>query len=291
MQVILEVIKKKSNINRVILKERTLIGRSSKCNLKIASSQVSRKHCEIEISELGVSVRDLGSANGTQVNGKTIPVKEPFFLSPGSQLQIGNVTFIVQFKPEQESEESGSTVEIAAYRDIENLNELEKASSSTAPADQNKEFLKETVDLSETAAEQIEAEDVFEAVPVTEKSDQMIEAHVEAEPASVILEAEPDDETAAIETAAIEAEVADALPASEIDAVALEAEAVIEALPEVDVEEDVEEDVVLEVEDAEQEENVQDDDIMDFLSGIEEADDEGSNSGTDLHNFLGQFGD
>src|SRR5262249_3376950 len=59
----------------------------------IKSSQVSRRHCEL--LEVGgkLVVRDLGSSNGTFVNGKRVLGQQP--LKPGDELTVGAVTLRV----------------------------------------------------------------------------------------------------------------------------------------------------------------------------------------------------
>jgi len=70
------------------------IGRGETCDLRIDSAQVSREHAQIYQRGGIWSIRDLGSTNGTQVNGK--PVRESF-LSDGDILLIAEteVTFVV----------------------------------------------------------------------------------------------------------------------------------------------------------------------------------------------------
>lgn len=71
----------------------TTIGRRNDCSLRIPAADVSRRHCEISTLDRDVVVRDLGSANGTFVNGKRIAEKA---LKPGDRLLIGPVEFIIQ---------------------------------------------------------------------------------------------------------------------------------------------------------------------------------------------------
>jgi pSer/pThr/pTyr-binding forkhead associated (FHA) protein len=70
------------------------IGRGETCDLKIDSAQVSREHAQIYQRGGIWSIRDLGSTNGTQVNGK--PVRESF-LADGDILLIAEteLTFVV----------------------------------------------------------------------------------------------------------------------------------------------------------------------------------------------------
>jgi pSer/pThr/pTyr-binding forkhead associated (FHA) protein len=86
-----------ADAKQIRLGAETLIGRSPECNLRIASGQVSRRHCLIKVAEELVSVRDLGSANGTRLNGQAIAAEEDVIVPPGSTLVVGPLKFIVQF--------------------------------------------------------------------------------------------------------------------------------------------------------------------------------------------------
>jgi len=64
------------------------IGRSEECDYQIASSRVSRTHAEISKSAGGYALRDLGSTNGTFVNGQKI---EQVRLNEGDLVVIADV--------------------------------------------------------------------------------------------------------------------------------------------------------------------------------------------------------
>jgi len=66
------------------------IGRHDDCLIRIRSSQVSRRHCELFENEGRLIVRDLGSSNGTFVNGKRIGAQQ--VLNPGDVITVGGVT-------------------------------------------------------------------------------------------------------------------------------------------------------------------------------------------------------
>jgi predicted component of type VI protein secretion system len=68
----------------------TSLGRHDDCLIRIKSSQVSRRHCEVFESGGKLMVRDLGSSNGTYVNGKRVLGQQA--LKPGDELTIGAVT-------------------------------------------------------------------------------------------------------------------------------------------------------------------------------------------------------
>ncbi len=64
-----------------------VIGRAPPADLVIDDSQISRKHCRISLVLDEVFVADLGSSNGTMVDGRRITHTEP--LPVGARLQIG----------------------------------------------------------------------------------------------------------------------------------------------------------------------------------------------------------
>jgi predicted component of type VI protein secretion system len=72
----------------------TTVGRQEDCELRINSSQVSRKHCQLFERKGLLLVKDLGSSNGTFVNGKK--VQDQKVLQPGDELTIGQVKFRVE---------------------------------------------------------------------------------------------------------------------------------------------------------------------------------------------------
>lgn len=72
----------------------TIIGRSEECGLRIPLADVSRKHCEIAVAGGKITVKDLGSANGTFVNDKQISGAAS--LKAGDRLRVGPITFALQ---------------------------------------------------------------------------------------------------------------------------------------------------------------------------------------------------
>lgn len=72
------------------------IGRDPTCHLRPSSDQVSRKHAEISITSDAVILKDLGSRNGTQLNGRTLA--SPARLKSGDLIKIGHLTFAVSIQ-------------------------------------------------------------------------------------------------------------------------------------------------------------------------------------------------
>lgn len=70
-----------------------LIGRDVSCQVMISDRQVSRFHARLTITENGVLLEDLGSKNGTYLNGSR--VEEPAILSDGDMIQISLVQHFV----------------------------------------------------------------------------------------------------------------------------------------------------------------------------------------------------
>ena len=64
------------------------IGRDGDCDVVLGHSEVSRRHAEIVRDGEGFMVVDLGSLNGTKVNGVGIDQRR---LSPGDEIMIGGV--------------------------------------------------------------------------------------------------------------------------------------------------------------------------------------------------------
>src|SRR5271165_4965342 len=70
------------------------IGRGETCHLRPNSEQVSREHAEFTIESSAVIVRDLGSRNGTLVNGRALTT-EACKLKDRDLVQVGPLTFAV----------------------------------------------------------------------------------------------------------------------------------------------------------------------------------------------------
>lgn len=71
------------------------IGRGDGCHLRPNSDLVSREHAEFQVLDELVIVRDLGSRNGTEVNGKKLAPDQPTTLKNGDLVKIGTLTFAV----------------------------------------------------------------------------------------------------------------------------------------------------------------------------------------------------
>src|SRR2546426_56320 len=88
------------------------VGRDTSNQICLASMWVSRRHCVIERQGARVTIADLGSHNGTFVNG--VPIKERV-LAHGDQVRIGDSVFLVLLQ-EVESPPCGDPVELNDQR-------------------------------------------------------------------------------------------------------------------------------------------------------------------------------
>jgi hypothetical protein len=72
---------------------RFTIGRESACDMTLADDTVSRWHASLERSAGGWLLADLGSTNGTRLNGWR--VNHPTWVRPGDMVSFGSVTFVL----------------------------------------------------------------------------------------------------------------------------------------------------------------------------------------------------
>jgi serine/threonine protein kinase len=77
----------------------TIIGRAADCDLVLRDDEVSKHHCQIVLGPGEVVVEDLGSTNGTIVNGETV---ERAVLHEGDRLSIAGHTFEVRLSRSKE---------------------------------------------------------------------------------------------------------------------------------------------------------------------------------------------
>lgn len=78
-----------------------LIGRSEECHVRVNSDAISRRHCAITLEEDDVKIRDLGSRNGTYVNG--VRIDGPQRIQMGDQLRVGPLEFLVTYAKSSEA--------------------------------------------------------------------------------------------------------------------------------------------------------------------------------------------
>lgn len=79
--------------------QRLVVGRGVEADLQLIDEKVSREHCVFEPRDAAVVVRDLGSRNGTWVNGERLTF--PHVLAPNDTVGIGET--LVVYSPDVEA--------------------------------------------------------------------------------------------------------------------------------------------------------------------------------------------
>ncbi|MDJ0625851.1 MAG: RDD family protein [Candidatus Caenarcaniphilales bacterium] len=79
-----------------------ILGRAGEqCDIVIPDESISRNHAKIGVTPEGkYFVGDLGSTNGTFLNGEKLPTKKFFFLEEKDQIKFGNINTSVSFNEE-----------------------------------------------------------------------------------------------------------------------------------------------------------------------------------------------
>src|ERR1700675_1471535 len=77
-----------------ICKDLVVVGRKEECDLRLEHKSVSKMHCVIVKTDGLLLLRDLGSTNGTRVNGTRV---RRAALLPNDKLSVANFHFRVLF--------------------------------------------------------------------------------------------------------------------------------------------------------------------------------------------------
>ncbi len=101
-----------------------VVGRAVNSDCAVVDATVSRRHAELTIAQNGVQVKDVGSSNGTFVNGVKI---DSYFVVPGDTLTFGKVAFrleelapvaVLEPEPEARKPEAGPKAGATIVRQV-----------------------------------------------------------------------------------------------------------------------------------------------------------------------------
>ena len=93
----------------------TVIGRAPECTIPVTVDEISRRHVQLKPTGEGLAVEDLGSANGTYINGQRM---QTGFMKPGDELRLDAVRFML----------------VAPGQEIANSRKADTDAAASAPA-------------------------------------------------------------------------------------------------------------------------------------------------------------
>jgi predicted component of type VI protein secretion system len=79
-----------------LIKSKLLVGRRENCDIVLRFANISAHHCQLTLEHGYWFVKDLGSRNGTKVNGKRVMRKR---VDPGDMLAFAKHQYEVRYQP------------------------------------------------------------------------------------------------------------------------------------------------------------------------------------------------
>ena len=72
-----------------------IVGRGAEADIRIQTPELSRKHARLTVRESDAVIEDMGSSNGTMLEGQ--PVSRATVLRPGQKMQLGQVALVLRY--------------------------------------------------------------------------------------------------------------------------------------------------------------------------------------------------
>ncbi len=94
-----------------IVKDLVLVGRKEDCDLRLDHKSVSKMHCILVKTDGMLFLRDLGSTNGTRVNGTRV---RRAALLPNDQVAIANYKFRIYLGPDLAPPQAAPPIDVAS---------------------------------------------------------------------------------------------------------------------------------------------------------------------------------
>ncbi len=109
-------------------------------NIELESKEVSRQHCLVTCMEGALFVKDLGSKNGTYMNGSTIVLEKNIRLHNGDSFSISGYEFFVYLEKNKNPGPIIGKSEIERTDEINQLKELERKGILTIGRDERNDI-------------------------------------------------------------------------------------------------------------------------------------------------------
>jgi len=127
----------------------TVVGRRQDCDLCIPLMVVSKRHCELNLDSGSLRLRDLGSRNGTYLNGTL--VTDEAEINAGDKIQIGPLNFVAQINgvPKNISGDflrNSENLEQTSLQEKQFLDHAENLSEFDIPSDHNATEILDIID-------------------------------------------------------------------------------------------------------------------------------------------------
>lgn len=98
---------------RFELAGKQVIGRGNQANLRIADASLSRAHCSVQTSVVGVIIEDKDSTNGIYINSKH--VTQPYVLLDGDVVTLGHVNLLFSVQSGQSDSIASTDIPLPQY--------------------------------------------------------------------------------------------------------------------------------------------------------------------------------
>jgi transcriptional regulator with PAS, ATPase and Fis domain len=105
-----------------------VVGRGDECDVQVLHPSVSRRHVQLAYGPAGLTVRDLGSANGTRIGGRIVLKSTEAAVAFGEAIEVGAAIIVVQPHPERVAQAPGA----AAGAPMDRVRELARLVAATA---------------------------------------------------------------------------------------------------------------------------------------------------------------
>jgi pSer/pThr/pTyr-binding forkhead associated (FHA) protein len=105
-----------------ITKDLIVVGRQEDCDIQLDHKSVSKLHCVIVKTDGLLLLRDLGSTNGTRVNGQRV---RRAALLPNDNLAIARYKYRVHLGPDRDAPQTDTTQKLNAAELVQAVSKVE----------------------------------------------------------------------------------------------------------------------------------------------------------------------